>query len=236
MITQYAIRKGRIEIDVPHNEDKLTFIYPAKGPGTYTQVAEAIDQEGLARPTLAETASILYPGFCDENAMKEPEFASIRQLMKDNWLWAFTGILYVPNEGAYIQENPEIRNRMPLMDKSELVRKLEESDPSVRHVPFGYQIKKMSPVELSKNPFIIGLAGEEGADKLAQIADKHKRKSYLWSFKSVDQETTRVSGLISCWDLDVLGLFVGGDSRGDGRYGFGFGVHKNTGEASRAEK
>ena len=222
-------------IDVPHGKDKLTFAYPAKGPGIYAQVAEDIDQDGLARPTLAETASILHPGFCDEQAMQEPEFAEIRKLIKDRWLWAFTGILYVPNEGTYIQDNPEIRNGMPFMEKSELVRKLEESDPSVRHVPFGYPIEKMSPVELSKNPFIIGLAGEEGADKLAQIADKYKGKPYLWSFTSVDQEITRVSSLCSDWSIGGRRLGVFGDNRGDYWGRCGFGVHKNTGVASRAE-
>ena len=112
-------------------------------------------------------------------------------------LWAFTGTLYVPKEGAFIQDDPEIRDGMLFMDKDGLEQKLNAKDPSVRHVPFGYKVGEMSPLELAKNPYAIGLAGEEGAEQLARIADKYSSRPYLWSFESVGGNETRVSALNS---------------------------------------
>ena len=226
---QYNIRRGRTEIDIPHLDNTLTFVYEKHGPNTYANVAESIGKVGLARPTMAETASLIYPAFTSEK--KEPEFEGIRQAMKNTWLWAFTGNLYIPNKGVYIQDNPEIRNEMPYMEESELVRKLEANDKSVRFVPFGYQTEDMPSKELAKNPYIIALAGEEGAEKLAEVADKHKKSPYLFSFKSVDQPLIRVSALDSDWGLGDR-LDVSGDDRVYDRDGHCFGVQK-AGEASR---
>ena len=81
----------------------------------------------------------------------------------------------------------------------------------------------MSSSELAKNPCVIGLAGEEGAEKLARIADKDSDKPYLWSFESVDENKTRVSSLDSgCLDLRLY--YLGGSG-----YGRAFGVLEKTG-------
>ena len=119
------------------------------------------------------------------------------------------------------------------MDESTLVKKLEANSPEVRFVPFGYQTESMSSLELSKNPYIIALAGEDGAEKLAEVADKHSKKPYLWSFNSVSQPETRVSALYSYWDLGSR-LFVDGYDRGGNRYGGAFGVQ--VAPQARAEK
>ena|SRR3989344_1210506 len=229
-IKKYEIRR-RTEIEVPHRGDVITFIYDKHGPDTYSNVAESITNAGLDRPTMAETASFIHPAFQND----EKEFAEIKELMKSNGLWAFTGSLYVPNKGAYVQDNPEIRNSMPFMEESQLVRKLEEKDPSVRFVPFGFKTERMTSRELAKNPYVIALAGEEGAENLAQVADNYREEPYLWSFTSVDQPLTRVSALASGWERGDRGLGVVGGSRGNDWVGCAFGVRK-TGEASRAEK
>ena len=155
----------------PRGSD-LTFIHPSYGPDTYANVKEAIEQDNLRTPTMAETVSLVHAAFNSEN----PYSQEIRDLMKNGWLWAFTGTLYTPN-GAYVQDSPKTRNGMPFMEESELIQKLE--DPSVRFVPFGYPIEEMSSSELAENPYVIALAGEEGAEKLAEVADKHKRQPYL---------------------------------------------------------
>jgi len=69
---------------------------------------------------------------------------------------------------------------------------------------------------------IIGLVGEEGAQKLAEIADKHEDDPYLWSFENVEEEIARVTALYSGWSrarLYVDGYFFGG-----GRDGCSFAV------------
>ncbi len=227
------VREGRIELITEHEGNDLTFIYPVHGPNTYANVQSSIESAGLATPTMAETASLVHSAFnSDDKYRKE-----IKQLMKDRWLWAFTGTLYVPNKGAYVQDYPEIRKGIPLMDESDLVKKLEANDPNVRFVPFGFAINEMSAIQLAQNPYLIAIAGKEGAQKIAEVADKHRNKPFLYSFKSVDQPLIRVSALVSYWDFVGSRLWVNGISRGDGGNCYAFGVRKDdTGEASRAQK
>jgi len=224
------VEKGLTRLIVPHNGQDLTFIHPKEGPGTYAKVAQEIDNANLARPTMAQTASLVHAAVNSNNQYSQEVLNTLRQ----NWMWGFTGTLFVPNKGAYIQDNPEIENRMPVMDQSELIKKLEASDPNVRFVPFGFETGEMTPRQLEKNKYVIGLAGEEGAEKLAEVADRSKRKPYLWSFESVNEHLTRVSALDSDWGFDGR-LNVNGGSHGYVSYGFAFGVQK-TGEASPAKK
>src|SRR3989344_1735877 len=121
---------------------------------------------------------------------------------------------------------------MPFMEESDLARRLEEGDEGVIYVPFGFKTGEMTPLELAKNAYVKALAGAEGAEKLAEVADKYKKNPYLWSFESVERPLTRVSALVSGWVLDYR-LCVGGGSDGDYRDGYAFGVSK-AGEASRA--
>lgn len=223
------VEEGRTRLITSHNNQDLVFLHPRYGPGTYANVGSEIEGDGLYRPTMAEIASLVHGAFNSDDTYSK----GIKKTMKDHWLWGFTGILYVPEKGAYFQDDPETKGGMPFMDESELVKRLEAGDSSVRHVPFGFKTGSQSPIELARNPFIIGLVGQEGAGKLGEVADKHRVKPYLWSFESVGQSTTRASALGSGWAVDRR-LLVGGGIHGDGRVGCAFGVQK-PGEAS-AEK
>ena len=215
---QMKVKEGRTELTIDHNNEDLTFIYPSFGPNTYANVQNEIEQAKLEKPTIAQTASLVNSAFNSNDKYSQ----EIQKLLKEKWLWAFTGILYVPNEGAYIQDNPEKRNEKPFMEKSSLVKLLEAKDPSVKFVPFGFKTEKMSPSELARNEFVIALAGEEGADKLAETASKFRNPPYLWSFKSVDEAVTSVSALYSYW-YSVHRLDVDGNYHGYNRSGHAFG-------------
>ena len=231
--TQYQglrVEEQRTKLFAPHSGGELTFLHPPYGPDIYANVGLAIAKDNLKRPTMAETASLVDAAFNSDDGYS----TEIKDIMRQAWLWAFTGTLYVPKEGAFIQDDPETRDGMPFMDRESLEQKLNAKDPSVRFVQFGYPIGEMSPLELAKNPYVVGLAGEEGAEQLARVADKYSDKPYLWSFESVDGNVIRVSALNS-GDLDRR-LSVGGDLHGDDWVGRAFGVFKKTGEASRAEK
>ena len=230
--TQYQglrIGEQRTKLVAPHNGGELTFLHPPYGPNTYANVGLIIEQDHLKRPTMAETASLVHAAF---NSPKNNKYSKeIEDIIRQAWLWAFTGTLYVTKEGAFIQDDPEIRDGRPFMNKDSLEQKLNAKDPSVRFVPFGYKVGEMSPSELAKNPYVIGLAGEEGAEKLAKVAEKFRDKPYLWSFKSfdttsVDTTLTRVSALNSK-GLDH-GLDVDGN-HGSYRGGRAFGVSERTG-------
>ena len=68
----------------------------------------------------------------------------------------------------------------------------------MRFVPYGFKIKFQTSLELVKNPFIIALVDGEGqAEKLAQIADKHKAKPHVWGLRNVKEPLQRVPMIYS---------------------------------------
>lgn len=229
-----SIQRGQTEIKVDHLGQSLTFIYPPQGPGNYSQVQERITSKGLIQPTAEETASLLHTIYCDATLKNEPEIQEFRKIMRTNWLWAFTWSLYIPNEGAYIQDHPEIRKGMPYMDQDTLREKLEANDHSVRFVPFGFKTGTIITKELENNEYIKAVFGYEGAKKLADVAGTFKNNLRLWSFENVSEPTTSVSALDDGW-VDGR-LDVGGDGRGDVGYGYAAGVLKNTSETNRIKK
>jgi len=206
----------------------LTFAHPSYRPNTYAEVKQAIEQDNLRTPTMAETASLVHAAFNSDDIYSQ----EIKGLMKNKWMWAFTGILYTPELG-YVEDDPRTRDGMPYMDESDLIKKLEAGDPSVRTFNYGYKIKEMSPIDLAKNEFVQVLAGKEGAEKLAEVAGKYKTQPYLYGYESVSQPETRVSALDSCRDFDHW-LRVNGYIHGYSRYGYAFGVQ--VAPQARAEK
>lgn len=224
------IKEGRTELTVKHNGGDLTFIHPAYGFDTYFNVGRQIEQGNLRRPTMAEQVSLAYTAFNSDDRYSE----EIKDIMRKRALWGFTGNLYIPKKGAYIENDPKIRGDSIFMDESELIRKLEANDSSVRFVPFGYKVGEMNLLDLAKNEYVKALVeGEEGAEKLAEVASSFKRKPRLIGYEYVNEPLIRVSALDSDWNFGGR-LDVGG-YRGDGWGGCALGV-KKTGEASCAEK
>lgn len=210
---------------IPHEKGTLTFQYPSF-KGTYGKVAELIDSEGLKRPTSPELASLVYDAWKNPKGEGESE---ILKILKNNWFWEFTGNFYLPksneevNNGVIIVYNPDIKNGVLSMDKSSLIKRLNENDSDVKFVPFGYRTKNQTPNELEKNSYIIARYGEEGAEKIAEVSSKYKVNPYLFSFKSVDEERQRMSALYYSWvgdGLDVVGSWNGDD----GGHSFGVSV------------
>ena len=138
-----------------------------------------------------------------------------------------TGNLYLPksneelNNGVILDLNPKSENGRLQMNKSSLIKRLQEGDGSVKFVPFGFKIREQTWQELEKNPYIQARYGEEGASKIAQIASKHRLNPKLWSFDSVDSPQTRVAVLVSSSFGGRLGVGADGSEGFDGRYSFG---------------
>ncbi|MDP1695775.1 MAG: hypothetical protein Q8L29_02600 [archaeon] len=212
-------KEGRIYLDVFHEGETLTFVRFCTGPNTYVEVGEQIEAQNLRKPTFAEITSLAYAAFknLDNKYSKK-----IIQTLKDGWFWGFNGILYAPNEGVYIQNLPKVVNGRVSMDKSDLVKRLEAKDHSVRFAPFGFKTGEQEARGLAKNEFVIALVGEEGADKLAEMSGNYPKKPQVWSFDNVNNEQVSVPALDEYYlgdRLIVNGLNCVGD-----RGGYAFGV------------
>jgi hypothetical protein len=210
--------------EIPHEGKELTFEHPSF-KGTFGEVYNKIKESGLKIPSSAETASLVYDAFQNLDGKYESE---IKDILRNDWFWEFTGNLYFPksnediNNGVILDLNPTIENGRLVMNKNSLIKRLQDNDSNVKFVPFGYKIDSQTPLELSKNPYVIARCGEEGADKIAKVADKYNKNPYLWSFKSVDEEKTRVSAL---GDYGGFGRRLDVSGNGfDGDLGHAFGV------------
>lgn len=215
--------------EIPHKGGTITFQYPSFRR-TYGSLAEQIDAEGLGRPTSAQTASLVH------DVLKNPkgEYESkIFQILKDFWFVEFTGNLYLPkhegeeiHNGVIIEDNPTIQKGRLVMNKKALTERLKAGDSNVRFVPFGYSIGEQSTYTLAKNPYIVARYGEEGADKIANLASRYKLNPKVWSFESVNSKVARMSVLLVS-NRDFGGsLHVDGDGRIDYYYCLAFGVKK----------
>ena len=163
--------------------------------------------------------------------------------MKDAWVRGFTGIHY--SKGVFVLDFPDVVNNTAVMNESDLEKKLgsrEEDgvvysdDGLLRFIPYGFKTEEMKGKDLARNRLVIAMAQDrEGAEKLADIADKHRKNPYLLALTSVNEPVTRVSALCSDWGRDGR-LGVGGGYHGNGGGGLAFGVQRKTGEASPAEK
>ena len=206
------------QLTVKHLGKDLTFVYPPTSLGNYADTQRVIEEAGFLPPTMAQTASLVHAAF----SLKGKYGEEIRKLMKDSWLWAYTGTLTVPNQGLYIQDHPLIVDGMPNISSDDLERRVGEEE--LRFVPFGFRMGEMPPSDLAENSYVQALAGQEGAEKLAKVAGEYPKNSFLWALTDTDRPQTRVSVLYSDWGDGRLD--VDGDDRGDGRVGCSFWVQK----------
>lgn len=226
------VKEGRIELITAHLGKDLTFIYPAKGPDTFVNVRAQLEDDSLTMPTMAimaETASLVYSAW--QNSDNKYSKDIIRK-MKDNWLWVNNALLYVPKTGVYVVDSPKIVDGNVSLNEKDLLKRLKDEDPCVRFVGFGYQLEKQTSLQLAKNPFVIALAGKEGAEKLAEVSEKYPRKPYVWSFNDVNEPLVRVACLGSGWDFGG-GLVVYGYGAGVGTGRCAFGVSNDKADAKK---
>ena len=213
--------------EIPHEGKEITFQYP-EFKGYYGDVAKAIDREGLKRPNSPETASLVYDAW--KNPKGEYE-SKIINILKNNWLWEFTGNLYLPksneevNNGVILEVNPKITKGKLDMNRESLIKRLQDNDGLVKFVPFGYKTGEQNLLKFAKNPYIVARYGKEGAEKIAAIASKYSKKPKLWSFDSVDEEKIRMSALDDDRGFSDRLLVFGSDWDGYGG-GRAFGVEK----------
>ena len=181
--------------------------------GTYNECAQTLNGWRLSQPTFSQIVSLLHSAYKNEDNEDAKKMTGLLLIKKS--LRCFTGLHYVPEEGVYIQDNPQIINGRVFMNRENLVKKLEANNSSVRFVPFGYKTDifnyktdsnhRHKALKLKRNKLILGLCGvgddaKEQADKLAEIADSLDNgdcgyEPFFEAFESTNKKTTRVSVL-----------------------------------------
>ena len=225
--TKPRIRFGRTEMDFSHKGKILTAVHPFYGPRNSRTLKNLIRADGLKESTSAELTSFVYEYFNGN----EPQAQEVKQIIKDRYFRGFTGILYVPEKGAsgkglaHFINYPEF-NENSYVNVGNLLERIGES---YANVPFEH-LKEDSVdwKEVGKHPYFVAWAGgEEGAEKLAELASKHPRQeAYIFvpNFSLLKEPIARVAGLFSGWNLDRLD--GNSDDYGNNENSFAFGVLK----------
>ena len=201
---------GRTELTVPHERGNLIVAH-SQYKGTRAQVETQMNQAGLRMPTSAETASLVYDAFLDKDNKYSQE---IRQTLKDAWLWEREGNLYLAkNPGAEVHDgviiaNPELVDGQMVMDRSSLVQRLQDGDKDVRFVPNGAGFEQK---------YLTARYGEEGADKIDEVAKNYKKGLQIWTLDSVGKDVQKMSALSAWYFGGRLYVDGGWDGSNSGR-------------------
>ncbi len=229
------IVRGQTEIKVPYNDNYVSFVYPLIGSNTYLEVRKQILENKLKVPTTEQTASLLYSAYCIPEVYDEPEFESIREFIRNKWLWVFNRNLWT-DKGVYVVQDLEVKGRTKKLEVSDLEKFLKNSeelngvrfseDGKVRFAPKEtYKLEYNAKDELAENGFVIASYGKTGAEQLAKISEKFSNKPYVYGLNIQEGQNPelRVSALGvngSNW------LYLCGDNFGVDGVGRSFGVLK----------
>lgn len=230
------MKEEKTYLEVPHEGGKITFQYPAF-KGYFGDNAHKIDSFGLRRPNSAEIASLVHYLFKDKKRGEVffPGWEKISDL-EDMNIGEYTGNFFLPksneevNNGILLDLDSgklSFEGRSLVMNKEGLLRRLKEGDSSVKFVPFSKKIydlnRTLNSSQLKKHPYIVARYGEEGADKLAEVAWKNKNynprvSGFNWnpgehepilSNLNIKTSSRGNLGIILSWDNDGLGHSFG---------------------------
>jgi len=231
--TNYKIRTGRTEIEVPHKTGTVTFISPAEGSNTYKSVGKGILSKRLIIPSAEQTASLLHATYCGpKDFVNNSQIKNVKDIMKNRWLWVFNRQLWTP-DGLYVVSDPKAKGLSEKLSSVQLEKRLKgarelsyggvriSKNNSVRFAPVGsYSFGEQN--DLSKQGDVIANYGEEDSKKLAEVASKFKYspRTFGVSVNKGGKPIQRVASLYS----GVGGLYVYGYYWGGNGYGYAFGV------------
>lgn len=215
------IRTGRTEIDAPHKEGTITFVYPMHGPSYHEKVMGEIDSDNLLRPTTAKTFSLL------DLAINNPDEAFCSDILnkfKKNYLWSSTESVSFP-KGVIVYDNSD--GKMPQTSKG-LLELIDAKDKRAGLVEPGFEIGVMPISEFLKNPYVIAQVGEDILEVVERVAKNcHKREAHVFALDRSNEDIktyTKFFSPLSDNGLCLRSLYHGVSSWG----GFASGVLKET--------
>ena len=231
-------KQKKTEITVQHRGGNLTHVHPFYGPNNYLSLKTKVEADNLTMATLPQAASIIYDAYClDQPNDFDQEIAKeIHGIMKNRWIYTASKSLWIPDQGVKVFPDnglislpDHLKNKIGELTPNELeqmLEVLEQSPELVNSADFGYETEILrSSLKLATNAYTKALAGEEGAERLGEVSDKHRiKKPYLGAYDNVKKPLVTVSRLVSFWNF-VGRLYVSGYGHGGFGDSHAFGVH-----------
>jgi len=213
---------ARTEIYAPYLNEVLAFALPMVGPSYFNKVMTAIDQEKLARPTTAQTLSLV------DLALKNKDDEHCQDLLskfRNNYFWTATENLWTPEE-VIVYDN--VDGKMPT-DRKSLLKRHKDGDKAVRVVPYGFKTEAQSVDELMVNPYVIAQIGDKEMIEVVQrvASEVSSRKPYVLALNKPSSDDHRYTALYS--DCIDGWLFLDGYCVVADRDGYASGIVKSEG-------
>lgn len=160
-------------MEFPHQGKTLTAIYPFFGPANSKTLVAEIEREKYVEPTFPELTSFVHHYFNG----KGPASEEVHEVMTTKYFVGFTGILYVPHKNEiHFIDRPEF-DRGSVVDIDDLVTRRRMNETRTKVSLDNIETGSIAWDKIAGNPLFIALSGgEEGAEKLAEIASAHTDK------------------------------------------------------------
>ncbi len=194
---------SRTEIYVSHNYEVIAFGLPMVGLDHYQNAMKKISQEGMLRPTTAQTYSLIDLVLQNDD---EKHCRGILNKFRNNCLWTSTENLYTPHE-IIVYDN--IDGNMP-SDRKSLIKRHKDGDKAVRIVPYGFKKGHQSVDEFLRNSYAIAQVGnKEMFDVVKRVAERvSKEKPCVLALNPSKKDVKKYTSLGS--DLYGRGLNING--------------------------
>jgi|APSaa5957512622_1039677.scaffolds.fasta_scaffold08017_5 hypothetical protein len=181
----------------------LSFNAKIVGPDKFSALREEYSYEkGFKMATIPELTNLVYASLENPNYKTAQEV--IKRIKHSFGISGNTSVLYAPDQGIYVQDNPIIENGKIFMCEDNLEKQLgsiEENgvvfsdDRTIRFTPNGSKFGYQGSDDLAKNSGIIALVnGQENAEKLAKSTDYFKFHNFLGSLQSLNMRRVRAVG------------------------------------------
>jgi hypothetical protein len=160
--------------------DGTEFVHPGYGIEehfTCDKIMDIIDVAGLKKPTFRDNVVLAY--YAWQNPEEDFSKEIINLMKSSQWLAADTAMLYVKDEGVYIQDHPQRDEQgQVIMDKDTILARLNMGDSTIRFVEFGYAIDDIE--DWSEHEFVGALCGDKTTAKLlSEMTQNYSERSKL---------------------------------------------------------
>ncbi len=207
-------------MEFPHKGKIMAAGYPFFGPANSKTLQAQIKQEEYLEPTFSELVSFIHRYFGEEGT----KAAKIKEIMNTKYFVGFTGILYLPKKNeVYFKDRPVFASGS-IVDVDNLESRLKLNEAHAKVSLDNLKTGTLPWDQIPGHPLFIAIAGEEGAEKLAELASKHRDKNgyiFLPDISNFTSPQARIPLLYSYQEGRSLTVSLNGAGYSTNSYSFG---------------